>query len=135
MKKAVISFLILLFIMSYSYAQDTLNYSDSASSIEAKAGDNIVITFESNQITGLKWKLTKPLDEKIIELVNVEYVLGYARFQGAGGKEIWTLKALAPGETTISLEYINPNQNNAVAVKKKTFEVIVKEPSLQAPSR
>lgn len=133
MKIIIISCFVILFFMplNYSYSQQALEYSDKDSIIEAKAGEDITINLESNQITGFKWRLAKPLDENVIKLVNVKYVLGIAKFRGAGGKEVWSLKAIGAGKATISLEYIRPWENNPVPMKKKTFEVTIEELSSQ----
>lgn len=130
MKGIIITCLALMAISwKYSYAQQPREYSEADNAIEVNAGQNFVITLESNQITGFKWQLAEPLAKDPIELVNVEYILGKARFQGAGGKEVWTFKALGAGKTTLSLKYIRPWEREPRPMKEKTFVVTVKEPT------
>jgi len=130
-KRIIIGSLVLFLAISltYSYAQQTREYSEADNTIEAEVGDNIVITLEANQASDLKWRLTEPLAQNILQLIDVRYVLGMARFHGAGGKEIWTIQALSAGKTAISLEYVIPRENNPVPRKQKTFEVTIIESS------
>jgi predicted secreted protein len=125
-KSLVICFALLAVIaLSPAYSQQARSYTEADDTIKIAAGQNIVITLEANQTTGFKWELAEPLDKGMLELVNVEYVLGMARFLGAGGKEVWTLKALAPGEASILLKYVRPWEKNIPPAKEKKFKVTI----------
>ena len=44
---------------------------------------------------------------------------------GAGGQEVWTFKAIEPGETTIDMEYVRPWETGIEPVVVKSFGVTV----------
>jgi predicted secreted protein len=44
---------------------------------------------------------------------------------GAGGKEIWTFKALGSGKTTIDMEYVRPWEKRVEPVDRANFLVNV----------
>ena len=83
-------------------------YRDPAVPIEVEKGNEFAIALESNPTTGYQWRLAEPLDEKIITLEKSEYIEPETELMGAGGEEKWTFKAAGLGETTVSLIYIRP---------------------------
>ena len=122
MKKTILIFFILSAVLSSSLAQGPKNYSESDDTLEVDSGEDFSISLEANQVTGSRWELAEPLNWEMLSLIKIGYVPGFARFQGRGGKEIWTLKAISPGKTVISLRYPG---------KKKVFMVTIKE--MKAP--
>ena len=106
--------------------QTDLDASYNGEEIEVATGDLLMITLESNPTTGFGWQLSEPVEEGLLTLIESRYELGENTEQGmvgAGGGEVWTFKALATGETKISMEYSRPWAGSEKAVQ--SFEVIV----------
>lgn len=97
------------------------------SPIHAKAGEIISITLDSNPTTGYRWQLSTPLDEKVLKIISSEYRMPETHIVGAGGKEVWTFKALSTGQTTIVFEYMRPWEKDKEPAKKATFTINIQE--------
>ena len=93
--------------------------------IKVAAGENFELTLESNPTTGYRWQLAAPFDEAIVTLVGSEYKLPETRRLGAGGREIWTFKAVEQGTTTIEMAYLRSWEKDVPPIKRATFTVIV----------
>ena len=73
------------------------------------AGDSLTVTLDSNPTTGFSWALKGIGNESVLGQTGHEFKAAPASnppLLGAGGKEIWTFKALNKGSSTISMEYI-----------------------------
>ena len=93
--------------------------------ITTKVGEEFTITLDSNPTTGYQWKLSDNFTEGIVKLVKSEYVAPETEMRGAGGQEVWTFKALEPGETTVEMEYVRPWETGVEPVVVKIFGVTV----------
>jgi predicted secreted protein len=101
-----------------------------AGTINAYAGQEIVIKLKSNPTTGYSWLLADELDAKILEFKGSKYVPDAvaAGIVGSGGQEVWTFMALAPGKDEISLKYVRPWEAGArPAAIRAVYSVIVKK--------
>lgn len=105
---------------------ETSQYTDPASPITVSNGEKFAIVLTSNQTTGYSWQLAKPVNEKILRLVNSEYIPAGSGLIGAGGKEIWTFLAVAAGETSISLKYARPWEKEKPPDAEIIYTVIVR---------
>jgi alanine dehydrogenase len=94
---------------------------------EVAAGEEVVMTLDSNPTTGYGWALASPLDEKVLELARSEYVPNSTLVVGSGGREIWTFRAVGPGRTKVSFKYVRPWEKDAPPAKTEEFTVMVKE--------
>jgi inhibitor of cysteine peptidase len=83
-------------------------YRDPAQLIEVEKGGEFAIVLESNPTTGYQWKLAEELDTEIVVLVKTEYEAPDTELMGAAGEEKWTFKAENIGDTTITLAYVRP---------------------------
>jgi predicted secreted protein len=104
----------------------TVSAADSGSTIELAVGETLTVTLESNPTTGFSWALAANSDEAVLQEVDHEYVADASAetpLAGAGGVENWTFKALAKGETTISMEYSRPWEGGEKAAQ--TFDLTV----------
>lgn len=104
---------------------NTLVISDSGRAIEVAAGNEFKIVIDSNPSTGYRWGLIGELDGKIIEFVSSEYRADEPVMPGSGGSEVWVFKALAAGQTTITLGHYPPGEGQPVE-QEVTFTVVVK---------
>jgi inhibitor of cysteine peptidase len=95
--------------------------------IEANVGDEFTITVASNPTTGYEWQLAQPLVGGVLLFVSSEYEVDETDTEivGAGGKEVWTFKAEGLGDTTVSLEYVRPWEEDAIPTDQRTFNVII----------
>ena len=88
----------------------TQEFADPNQPIVVKAGEEFVITLDSNATTGYRWELSNQPDEKVVSLVNHEYQGSGLPVPGSGGQEHWTFHAVGPGQTEIGLIYRRENQ-------------------------
>jgi predicted secreted protein len=104
-------------------------FSDPATPITVRKGQTFNLTLRSNPTTGYIWQLAETPDSGLIQLIGNEYrgdKTGRAGLVGAGGREIWTFKAVASGETTIALKYIRPWEKDTAPAKSARFKIIVR---------
>ncbi|MCK9614430.1 MAG: serine hydrolase [Candidatus Omnitrophica bacterium] len=93
--------------------------------IKVEVGQNFTITLEANATTGYEWQFAKPLDENSFKLISSEYVADETNRIGAGGRQIWILKALKAGETVISFKYVRPWEKDTPPAKEESFLINV----------
>jgi len=95
--------------------------------VEVAVDGSLTVTLGSNQTTGFKWELAEITDESVLEYVDDEYVPPEdTGVVGAGGKEIWTFKALKKGTTEVSMEYSRPWEGGEKAEWTFVLTVVVK---------
>jgi len=73
-------------------------------SIQAYAGTDFQVTLASNPTTGFTWSITTPPDNKVVTEKGSTFIApptGSNAVVGAGGQEVWTFHAVAPGNTTM----------------------------------
>ena len=99
---------------------------DPCRPLTASPGEKFFIDLPANRTTGFSWQIAKPLDEKVVKLVESKYLPGKSGVVGAPGKEVWTFTAVAPGRTTISLIYGRPWEKGTPPQQEKTYIVIVR---------
>jgi predicted secreted protein len=92
---------------------------------EVAVGQEFTITLASNATTGYHWELTAPPDETVVKLVTNAYKSPETRALGAGGQEIWTFRAMGPGQTVINLKYVRPWEKDVAPVKTASYVVNV----------
>ena len=97
----------------------------------AEEGKEFTVHLSSNATTGYRWRPMGPLNEHIVKLVRSEYVPFEGGGLGAGGEELWTFLAVAPGETEITMEYVRPWEKSQSPVKTATISVSVRPASFK----
>ena len=103
-------------------------YTISSPNINASAGDEFIIQLDSNQTTGFQWGVAGSLDPSVVKKVSSKYVpdANPSGKMGAGGKELWTFKAVKAGTATIAMTYTQPFDKGATPAETATFKVTVK---------
>ncbi len=102
----------------------TLAVSDPGKTIEVTAGNEFKIVIDSNPTTGFHWELVEALNTKVVDYVWKDYIPDQPVMPGSGGKDSWRFKAIAPGQTTITLgDYQGMSD---VASQTLVFTIIVK---------
>ena len=102
-----------------------LQVSDSAKQLVATAGKEFKIILNSNPTTGYHWEVVGDLDKNVVELISKNYRSDGLQVTGSGGKDVWVFKAIAAGETTITLGHYPPDVS-AEPEQTITFTVVVK---------
>jgi predicted secreted protein len=100
-----------------------LQMQDSGKEIRVKAGEVIELALKIQAGTGYTWEFHH-LDEKHFRVVHTETKsLAEPNVMGGPVLQIWRLKAIEPGDATLSLDYFRPWEGRDKAVKH--FEVKV----------
>lgn len=113
-KKIVPVFLALLAaavcIAGCSAADSSLTEKNNGDSIILKVNDTVEIKLESNPTTGYSWFLSDAVDDAVVSVSDPGFIESGKdeELVGAGGFEVFTVKALSPGKTEIILEYKRP---------------------------
>jgi inhibitor of cysteine peptidase len=89
-----------------------------------KAGETFDLAVPSNPSTGYHWDIVPELDANLVEFAGQNYFADQPVAPGSGGMEVWTFRAINPGETTIVLGYYPPN-DDADAEETVTFSIRV----------
>jgi inhibitor of cysteine peptidase len=101
-------------------------YSDETTPITAAPGSDFAIRLGSNPTTGYRWELRTPPDGGVVTLRDSRYDGPDAQLVGAGGHEVWTFHAVAPGTTTIGLRYAFEDHDPNRPTQDSVFTVIVR---------
>jgi inhibitor of cysteine peptidase len=96
-----------------------------AATVTVRKGQIFALTLRSNPTTGYIWQLGKPPEDGVIQFIDNQYRGDKSGLVGAGGREIWTFKAVGTGETTIDLKYVRPWEKNTAPAKSALFKVVV----------
>ncbi len=88
--------------------QVAVGSSFNGKTVQLNVGQPLEITLDSNATTGFKWTLLDGTDPAILEQTGQSYIGPKTDLVGAGGQESWDFKALAKGQTTISMSYARP---------------------------
>jgi inhibitor of cysteine peptidase len=92
--------------------------------VNLAVGDTFSVTLCSNPSTGFQWsESAKISDPTVIQQTDHKFLSPGTGLTGAPGKEVWTLKALKKGTSTISLEYSRPWEGGEKA--EWTFDLTV----------
>ena len=89
--------------------------SDPTQLITVRAGENFELVLPSNPSTGYRWMLAEELDANVVELLNQDYIAQQPVMPGSGGVDVWTMRAISPGDATIMLGYYPPDSDTEPA--------------------
>ena len=81
----------------------------------AAPGRQFTIVLDANHSTGFQWELAKTPDTDVVTHAGTTYEQEPDAPLGAGGKEVWTFDAVAPGWAKIELVYRRPWEEMAPA--------------------
>lgn len=126
-KYPVIALIILTFILSACIPAKPPE-PDTGPVLDAIAGEEFVVNLASNPTTGYRWALAKPLDHKILNLLKTEYQPspGSQNRVGAGGREVWTFRAVGQGFTVIEFKYAREWEKDKPPARRHTLRVRVR---------
>ncbi len=128
--KKVVLILMALFISaicisSCSTADKTLTEENNGDILKLKTDDVIEIKLESNPTTGYSWFVGDGLDETIVSVSDPEFIefKEDEELVGAGGYEIFSLKAISEGRIELILNYKRPWEEGEEPID--TFELTI----------
>ena len=89
---------------------DLMNVDHVTRQVEVPVDGTLTVTLCSNPTTGFQWSEKAEIDDQtIVKQTEHEYVAPkQTGVVGAGGKEVWTFKALLKGTTEVAMEYSQP---------------------------
>jgi inhibitor of cysteine peptidase len=92
--------------LSYEDFKEQPHYSGS---VEIDVGGKLTVVLYSNPTTGFIWSESAQVsDQAVLQQTDHTFLPPESNQTGAGGKEVWTFKALRPGMSTVYLEYGRP---------------------------
>ncbi len=103
-----------------------LNATDNNTTINATAGEFLVVTLEGNPTTGYTWEVTEPLDDLVLRQVgDIAFVQDYAEpgLVGVPGVQIATFEVVGAGDATIKMVYHRPWETEVEPVDTFTLNV------------
>jgi inhibitor of cysteine peptidase len=100
-------------------------FSDPAKPVRVVAGNSFVITLESNRTTGYGWQFASLVDKDYLEVTEIRHGAKQTKMVGRGTKDSWTFKAVRPGQTVVSFEYVRPWEKDSPPAKTAVFEINV----------
>ncbi|MBI3743259.1 MAG: protease inhibitor I42 family protein [Chloroflexi bacterium] len=107
-------------------ADVTRDESQLGDPITLAVGQRARITLSSNRTTGYQWGLNQAIDEKVVKVVNNEYIAPSTPIPGRGGSELWTFVATRIGQATIAMKYFRPFEATATPAKQISLTIVVK---------
>ena len=116
----------LLAIAALALTPVTVTDQDNGKTIDVFRFRTIKLTLDSNPTTGYSWQLRAPGDGKVLQLYFTTFRLPKTRLVGAGGREEWKFRAMAPGSVVIRTEYLRPWEKPEAPVKTFTLTVRVR---------
>lgn len=121
-------FSIALVLVAAGCGTKTAKYTeaDTKKTLEVSVGQQFTITLRGNETTGFEWQMGKDINSKIVKKVSDKYTADNTGLVGSGGDHVWTFKAVAVGETRITLNYLRPWELTAAPSKTLKYKVKVK---------
>jgi inhibitor of cysteine peptidase len=106
--------------------QVSIDASSSGKTVNIAVGGTLTVTLDSNVTTGYSWELKEIGDTDVLQKTDNKYVAPANEAIGAGGKEVWTFKALAAGTSTLTMDYSQPWAGGQKGAKIFSLTVVVK---------
>jgi len=119
---------IILFTAACSLAQPemlVLTAENADQSVEVQQDQIFQVSLEGNLTTGYNWVMAPQDPELIAQQGDPEYKAA-SNLVGSPGTLIFTLKAVAPGQTTLHFDYKRPWEETTKPEKTYAVTVIVK---------
>ena len=90
---------------------------DNGRTIDVLRFRTVKVSLESNPTTGYSWQLISPADRKVLRLYYSKYRARTSKLVGAGGREEWKFRAMAPGTTIVKAVYSRPWERSTPSEK------------------
>lgn len=104
----------------------SVDIASSGKEVTLATGGMLTVTLESNITTGYSWNENANIgDNTVMQQTNHIYQPPATAIPGAGGKEVWTFKAIKAGKSTISMEYRRPFEPTATPAETFSLTLVV----------
>ena len=122
-----ILFVTLVFALLLSACGGAAKPSNPQVVLPVSAGNEFKVVLASNPSTGYHWEIVGDLDKIVVEFVSQDYKSASdPNAVGGGGVDTFVFKAVASGQTTITLGYYPPSNNPVEPERTEIFTVTVK---------
>lgn len=121
----ILVILVVLIYVGCSLRAANYTEADSGKTLEVSAGKQFTITLRGNQTTGYVWQMAKGTNSKIVKKISDVYTSDNTGLVGAGGDHVWTFKAIAAGETIITLNYLRLWEKPVVPANTLKYKIKV----------
>jgi predicted secreted protein len=101
-------------------------FDDPAQAVRVAAGERFAVRLETNPSTGYLWH--PEVDDIYLELIEQTFEPD-GEAVGAAGYEVCSFRALASGETQVSLEYRRPWEQEPIQTRQFQVEISPDQPS------
>ena len=108
----------------------SINAESNGKTIHVLPGETVRVKLEANHTTGYSWSVAS-VDKSILEVGDEGEYMSNPHPEGmvgVGGNEVWNFKAIAAGETEISLVYVRPWEKNEAPAMSFKLKVVVDKP-------
>ena len=89
-------------------------------------GQTFLIALDANPTTGYSWSAVPGFDTNLIAVEGSSFRGPGEPLPGAGGTQIFVLRARAPGTTTLALGYARPFEKGVAPVRRAKFSIAVR---------
>jgi len=122
---SLVTAILILFFNGCSTTGKVLTEKNNGDSLNLKINDTVEIRLESNPTTGYGWFLSDKADSTIVSVNDPEFIESKKdkELVGAGGYEIFTIKTISKGKTSIILNYERPWEEGVEPIE--TFEITI----------
>ncbi len=117
--------LFLLFLSSCGNQTITMMQTDNGKSVQAHAGDTIVIQLDENASTGYTWAVNKT-DTTVLMLQSSTYTSS-GNLPGSGGTRVFTFLAKNPGTVQLQLKYWRSFEGDSSIVERYSVTIEVQK--------
>ncbi len=104
-------------------ATRVITEADDGATIEIHVGESATLALSENPTTGYRWEIA-PQQRTVVEIRDRPYK-SQSNAIGGGGEASWTLRAVEPGETTLSAKLWRQWEGDGSIVKRFTARVKV----------
>jgi len=126
--RIVIALLALALLAAGCSASKTveIGQDDNGTRIELKAGQELVVTLESNPTTGYSWDVDE-LSEAVLKSTGEPEFKSSSNRVGAGGTQTMRFEAIEAGEGTLTLIYHRPWEKDVDPIHTFSVQISVVE--------
>jgi inhibitor of cysteine peptidase len=105
----------------------TITERDTGRDIELRAGETLQLRLTANRTTGYRWHASGTEDGCLSAPQPPEYFPDQPpRVAGAGGIEVWQLRAQRPGTAVLRFDYRRPYETQKPPAKTLSFTIHIR---------
>jgi predicted secreted protein len=94
-----------------SARQVRVTAADSGTTVRVRAGDTVRIALPANETTGYRWAITRRPRRTVARITFAAYQPGGGGMPGAGGTQVYRLRAARRGRTRFAARYAQVGSN------------------------